>query len=578
MILPGAQASCLPLHAESLKYLIPGIVSTVTWLLIHRSRHEVSVVQAMSTLIDTITAPGATIIERHEAFAEIVARFQDMAYGCAYAVLGDSYLAEDAAQEAFITAWQKLPQLREPEAFPGWFRRIVLTQCNRLTRAKRLPFVPLDASQGIAAPDTDPGALAEKRDLRARVLAAIKALPENERMVTTLFYVDGYTHADISAFLEVPTTTVAKRLHNARARLKESLEMFKEDLQTHRPSRDDRFAESVNTRLRPFAARDWEPVAEIAHHVEPDFRAQDDGWLRNRQSFDETKFIRRHYVAEHAETKEPLGYGSIEQGPELDRYRMFLIVGPERLRAGVGDLLFNQLMNDLRELKARTVWVRHYAHVSDCLDFLRERGFEEKIFIWDLRWYVDGGPRDNNVGADLGVRRTEPIYMRGRTHRSAPTAASGIAITTFAQESERDPQAIHKLHEFLNDVKDDDPRRQPFTPRTFASVVAWFERADVFADACFIAKHGEHYVGFTDLNLLEPLIGGISAGFTGVAREYRRQGIATALKLRACDYAREQGYKSIRTFNHPIQTAILSLNEKLGFKREFGYVTLEKAI
>jgi DNA-directed RNA polymerase specialized sigma24 family protein len=92
-------------------------------------------VQDISALIDAITTPAATQAQRHEAFAGIVARFQNMAYGCAYAVLGDAWLAEDVAQEAFIVAWQKLPQLRTPEAFPGWLRRIVLTQCNRLTAA-----------------------------------------------------------------------------------------------------------------------------------------------------------------------------------------------------------------------------------------------------------------------------------------------------------------------------------------------------------------------------------------------------------------------------------------------------------
>ena len=62
------------------------------------------------------------------------------------------------------------------------------------------------------------------------------------------------------------------------------------------------------------------------------------------------------------------------------------------------------------------------------------------------------------------------------------------------------------------------------------------------------------------------------------SREYRRRGIATALKLRAFDYAREHRYKSIRTFNHSTQTKILSLNEKLGFKREFGDVTMERIV
>src|ERR1043165_3327702 len=59
-----------------------------------------------------------------------------MAVASSFAVLGDAYLAQDTAQEAFVIAWQKLEQLREPAAFPGWFKRIVLSQCNRLTRCR----------------------------------------------------------------------------------------------------------------------------------------------------------------------------------------------------------------------------------------------------------------------------------------------------------------------------------------------------------------------------------------------------------------------------------------------------------
>ena len=123
-----------------------------------------------------------------------------MAFACAYAELGDAYLAEDVAQDAFVVAWQKLDQLLEPNAFPGWFKRIVLSQCNRLTRGKRLQIVPLDV--GAASPTTDPGPhiVAEKHEILNKVLKAIKALPDNERLVTTLFYVNGYTQNDIGQF------------------------------------------------------------------------------------------------------------------------------------------------------------------------------------------------------------------------------------------------------------------------------------------------------------------------------------------------------------------------------------------
>jgi len=197
-------------------------------------------------LVLKATDSDATLAEQHEAFGELVRLFQDMAYACAYAVLGDFCLAEDAAQEAFIAAWQKLDQLRQPEAFPGWFRRIVLTECNRLTRGKRLRATPLDDSTSVPSADADPQTFIERDDLIGVVSAAINELPENERMVVVLFYVEECSQSDISAFLEVPTTTVAKRLYSARIRLKGMMtDRFKRDLAAHRPSRNESFGEKV---------------------------------------------------------------------------------------------------------------------------------------------------------------------------------------------------------------------------------------------------------------------------------------------------------------------------------------------
>src|SRR5687768_16308690 len=90
--------------------------------------------------------------ERHRAFAELVRRFEDLAFGCAYSRLRDAALAEDAAQDAFLVAWQRLDQLREPAAFAGWIRRLVLTQCHRRLRARRLEPV----SDGVLAAAESP--------------------------------------------------------------------------------------------------------------------------------------------------------------------------------------------------------------------------------------------------------------------------------------------------------------------------------------------------------------------------------------------------------------------------------------
>ncbi|HMN27716.1 MAG TPA: sigma-70 family RNA polymerase sigma factor [Caldilineaceae bacterium] len=217
--------------------------------------------EEISTLIAKATAANAARAEQQQAFAEIVQRFQDLAFGAAYAVLGDFHLAEDAAQESFLTAWRHLDQLRQPAAFPGWFKRIVLTQCNRLTRGKKLELVSLEAIVDVAAPavGVDPHLAAEASEQRAEVAAAIQTLPEHERMVTALFYISDYSQNEIAAFLEVPVTTIKKRLFSARQRLRERmLTMVRETLHEKRPSRNEQFADTValfNEALEAFVAR-----------------------------------------------------------------------------------------------------------------------------------------------------------------------------------------------------------------------------------------------------------------------------------------------------------------------------------
>src|SRR5579859_8078039 len=200
----------------------------------------------LGVLIEKATAERRAGAEKQRAFGEIVRRFQDLAFGCAFAVLGDFQAAEDAAQEAFVVAWRNLDQLRQPEAFPGWFKRIVLTQCNRQTRGKRLDTVSFETALHVPSPELAPPEAAERQETRARILAAIHALPVNERMVTTLFYVNEYSQNEIAAFLELPLTTIKKRLYCARQQLRDKMfDIVRTTLQERRPSRDDRFATTV---------------------------------------------------------------------------------------------------------------------------------------------------------------------------------------------------------------------------------------------------------------------------------------------------------------------------------------------
>lgn len=140
----------------------------------------------IESVIRKATSPNADIAERQHAFGELVQRFQDMAYGYAYAILGDYGLAEDAAQETFLAAYQILKQLRNPKAFPGWLKRIVLTQYHRIVRRNGAPTEPIEAAWELPSTAPNPIEKVLRQEQTDLVNAAILGLPEDERMVTTL--------------------------------------------------------------------------------------------------------------------------------------------------------------------------------------------------------------------------------------------------------------------------------------------------------------------------------------------------------------------------------------------------------
>ena len=106
----------------------------------------------------------------HEAVGVLVRRFWDYAMDLATHLLDDRHLAEDAVQDAFVVVVQRLKDLRTPAAFPGWLRRIVRTQANRISRRRRT-----GAAVSGDEPDggSSPLAHAQETELRRLVRDAV---------------------------------------------------------------------------------------------------------------------------------------------------------------------------------------------------------------------------------------------------------------------------------------------------------------------------------------------------------------------------------------------------------------------
>lgn len=177
-------------------------------------------IETTETLVERAQSAHGEKDTQQDAFRQLFERFQRAALQQARALLRDDDLAEDAVQEAFLAAYQNLGQLRDPRAFPGWLRRIVHTRCQRLLRKKRPATRALEQAGQLPGELPSPEAALVAREQRARLREALRALPEHERQALDLFYLKGKSQKEIADTLDLPLTTVKKRLQYARQRLR----------------------------------------------------------------------------------------------------------------------------------------------------------------------------------------------------------------------------------------------------------------------------------------------------------------------------------------------------------------------
>jgi RNA polymerase sigma factor (sigma-70 family) len=150
-----------------------------------------------------------------DAFRALVEPHLAIALGASTVLTGSAADAADAVQEALLSAWQGLDGLREPDAFPAWFRRQVIRAASRAGRARqRGRVVELDASLAMATDDLD-------RVVQGRTLGrAFARLDEADRLLLTLHHVWDLPVAETAQILGVPGGTVKSRVHYAMDRLR----------------------------------------------------------------------------------------------------------------------------------------------------------------------------------------------------------------------------------------------------------------------------------------------------------------------------------------------------------------------
>jgi RNA polymerase sigma-70 factor (ECF subfamily) len=155
------------------------------------------------------------------AFGVLVERYVDSGYVAAMAVLGNPHDAEDAVQNAFIRALERIEQLQPGSPFGPWFYRVLRSTALNLRRREVLRShdeIPASASMG-----SNPATVLDRGLTRDLVLGALAELPEMQRMAVTLYDLEGYSHQEIAGILGIAVGTSRAHVHHGRKALRNRL-------------------------------------------------------------------------------------------------------------------------------------------------------------------------------------------------------------------------------------------------------------------------------------------------------------------------------------------------------------------
>lgn len=161
------------------------------------------------------------------AFGQLVIKYQKRVYALTVRMCPTPELAEEAAQETFLSAWQGLPFFRGDSAFSTWLYRLASNACVDLLRKEGRHQGPSLDDEAVSAEVPDarptPEAAAEQKELRAQIEAGLRTLSPEHREVLILREIQQLSYDEIADALSLDLGTVKSRISRGRRQLRNFL-------------------------------------------------------------------------------------------------------------------------------------------------------------------------------------------------------------------------------------------------------------------------------------------------------------------------------------------------------------------
>lgn len=316
--------------------------------------------------------------------------------------------------------------------------------------------------------------------------------------------------------------------------------------------------------IQEFDPSQYWKLVEVYDSIFPERARTVDEWRFFDNSLDRSKYHLKRYTCIEKASGEILGFGEVGHAPWMFHPRKYwteIWVHPKHQGHGIGSAIYTKLLDDLKGLSAIAAWAATREDLTRPILFLENRGFKERMRGWESKI--------NPYQVDL------PQFDQ----YLAKASNAGVKITTLAEEAKEDPEFYGKLYELVQTTFRDVPMPDPTTDTPYDQWLAFeMKNPNLMPEGYMIAKHGDHLVGVSAVWKVQNDAHSLYQGLTGVRREFRGKGIAMALKLRVLNFARENHYDEIRTFNATVNEAMLGINMKLGFNRDTGWITFEKSL
>jgi RNA polymerase sigma-70 factor, ECF subfamily len=199
-------------------------------------------VPELSHMLSGTSAPASTLSPQPAAFESLFVAVFSSAYGVAMRLTRNQADAEDLVQDAALLAHRAFDSFEQGTNFRAWFLKI-LTNCyysNRRRQKSRPVTSDLDdtpdlylyarsGERGFPTQGPDPAAELLDKLGTEQIVGAISRLPDEYRVVSTLYFMDDLTYEEIARIVECPVGTVRSRLHRGRKMLQKALWQIAEE-------------------------------------------------------------------------------------------------------------------------------------------------------------------------------------------------------------------------------------------------------------------------------------------------------------------------------------------------------------